>query len=271
MAEEEESNNKDTKEEETDNKVSENLPEEETEVKSEEKPKEEAQDPEMAKWIEDTGSLENAYKRNQGGQEEVEKFKNQADESGKKLDEYQQQMAQELRAIYDKDPKAAAKLFGMELPKEGEEQTEQQPVDPKQLAKEAAIEARADIEVETFYERNQAHFKSEDDWKDTKDIALSFVGKKDGEGKPYTIQTALRDATLLRKPDLIGDKAISDHLTSEAIRASASESGDTPTGNAAEGGKQNDEQDELAEQLGMNLDDEARDRIAQRQREKEAQ
>lgn len=259
---EEESDNKDPKE--VDNKTPENLPTEDTEVKAPEPKKEE--DPERAKWMEDTGSLENAYKRIQGGQEEVEKYRKEAEDTKKQWDDYQAQVAQELQAVYKKDPEVAAKLFGIEQPKT-EEQTEQPQIDPKQIAQQAATEARAQIEVETFYERNQSHFKDEDDWKNTQDVALSFVGKLDKDGKPFTIQTALRDATLLRHPDLIGDKAISDHLTSEAIRASASESGDSPTGDAAEGGKQNDQQDELAKEMGIEMTDERRERIAQRQSE----
>ena len=261
---EEESDNKDTEEKEVDNKTP-NLPPEEPEVKPEEPKVEE--DPEKAKWMEDTGSLDNAYERSQGSREEVDKSKKELEEANKKQLDYEAQVAQELNAYREKDPEAFDKIFGVEATKE---EAKEQVIDPKQITRDAAIEARAQLEVDNFYERNQDQFKDKEDWKDTQEIALSFVGKKDSEGEPFTIQTALRDATLLRHPELIGDKAISDHLTSQANRASASESGDSPTGDSAEGGKQSEQQDELAEQMGMTLNDETRERIAERQREKEA-
>lgn len=262
MTKEQESDNKDK---EVDNKT-ENLPPEESEVKAEES-KEEV-DPAKAKWMEDTGTLDNAYERSQGSAEEVEKYKKEAEDIRQEQETYQAQITAELKAVADKDPEGAAKLFGYELPKE--ETTEQPTVDPKELVKQATVEVRAQMEVEAFHQQNQDKFKDDDDWQNTRSLALSFIDKIDGEGKPYTIQTALRDATNIRHPDLIGDKAISEHLTSKANRASASESGDT-SADSTDTGKINPDvekhMEDLAPELGMNLDSEMRERIANRQSE----
>lgn len=227
----------------------------------------EPQDPELAEWSSQDNEM--TYKRYKDSSAEAERLKDVAATTQKEWDNYQQQVAQELQAVYQKDPEVAAKLFGIEVPKEADA-TEQPTVDPKQIAHEAAIEARAQLEVESFHQRNESQFKDEDDWQDTQALALSFVGKKDGEGNPFTIQTALRDATLLRHPELIGDKAISDHLTSQANRASASDSGDTPAGTSPDDKELGPKYDELAEEMGIELTSEMKENILQRQRDQEA-
>ncbi len=259
----------DNKGEEEVNNTTPNLPTEESEVKPEE-PKEEV-DPEMAKWMEETGSLENAYKRVQGGAEEVEKFKKEAEDTKQAKANYEAQVAAELQQVYQNDPEVAAKLFGMEQPKS--DTTEQQNIDPKEIATQASNEAVARIQVDNFYENNKTHFETKEEWQNTQAIALSFVGKTDGKGDPYTIQTALRDATLLRNPSMIGDEAISEHLTSQANRASASESGDASTESTSDTGKLDPtvekHLEELAPELGMNLTSEMKERIAARMAAKE--
>ncbi len=256
----------DNKGEEEVNNTTENLPTEESKVETKPEETKEEVDPEMAKWMEDTGSMENAYKRVQGGAEEVEKFKKEAEDIKKERVDYEAQVAAELQQVYQKDPELAAKLFGMEQPKS--DTTEQQTIDPKEIATQASNEAVARIQVDNFYENNKSHFKTEQDWENTQAIALSFVGKTDREGNPYTIQTALRDATLLGNSELIGDKAISEHLTSEANRASASESGDTPSGESSEDGKLDQDvekhMEDLAPELGIELTPEMKERIANR-------
>lgn len=246
-----EDNNGDNKPTEGDNKPSEvkepNFPELEKEKEQpEEKKQETPQDPEMQKWIEETKDLPNAYKRLQGSRSEAEKFRKEAEEAKKAQDEFQAQVASELQALYEKDPEAAAKLFGVQAP-QGASQTPTAPtVDPDEITRKV----RAEIEVDNFYERNREYIQGEEDWKNIQDIALSFVGKVDASGNKYTINNALRDALILRHQELIGDKAVMNHLSSQAKRESASESGDIAGGSASNDAEVSEEEINVWREMG---------------------
>lgn len=187
------------------------------------------QDPELAKWIKQTKDLPNAYKRVKGAESEVERWRREAEAKEKAYNELQQQLSAELKQVYEKDPDTFSKVFGLEQPasKEGKQEV------PIPDAAQIARQVQAKIEVDNFYTRNQGYISDENEWNDIQDVALSFVGKKEKSGKPYTIQTALRDSLILRHPELIGDKAVMEHLTSQAKRESASEPGDIPSGSSS--------------------------------------
>jgi hypothetical protein len=203
----------------------------------EEEVKPEPQDPDYEAWAKETGSLENAYHRVKGSRAEVDKWRQEAEEKERMQKEFREQIATEIRGIYEKDPDTAAKLFGVDingnpLQPKGEEG---QPVfNPEAIKQEVAATVRADIEVNSFYEKNRDKVGTEKDWKAIKDIALSFVGKRDRSDNPYNIQTALMDAMLIRKPELMADKAISDYLTTKANRDSAAMPGDMPSGSSSD-------------------------------------
>ncbi len=196
---------------------------------TEEEEVKEPQDPDYEKWAKDTGTMENAYKRSQGSRDEVDKLNTERDEVKTQND----QLVQEIQAAFQKDPKAAEELFGVNAmgqpvgdKKEGIPET----VDPEKLKQEITSNVQAKIEVDRFYSLNKEHVKDETDWENVKQIALSFVGKLDKDNKPYTIQTALKDALLLRHPELLTDNAVMEHMASEQQRDSAAEPGDMPSG-----------------------------------------
>jgi len=259
MTKEEKSDNKDTK---SDNKEPEkkepNFPDMEPAEPKKEKKETESQDPELKKWMEETGSLENAYKRVQGSQQEVEKYKEELE----RQKAYQEQIAGELQYIYRKDPETAAKLFGLQIDQTeqqtdaGQKEGEQQ----QDVSGEIARQVQAQVELNSFKERNSQFITDDDDWQAIQDIALGFVGKNDEKGNPYNIQSALRDALLIRHKELIGDQAISEHLTSEAKRASASESGDIPGGSSDSNELSQDYYDTAAA-MGIELTDSMKQHI----------
>lgn len=197
---------------------------------------EDALDPETSKWIKETGSLENAYKRLQGSKSEVERWRKEAEEAKKSQDAFQQQLAEELKAIRERDAENFDKLFGVQTQAATGQQPQSQPVqiDPNKMQEEISRQVRADMEVTSFRERHQDKIGDEQDWEAIKDIARGFVGKIDRNNKLYTIQTALMDATLLRHPDRIGDKAISEYLTASANRDSGAMPGDIPSGSSTD-------------------------------------
>ena len=211
-------------------------------------------DEEMKQWMDTTKTLENAYKRTKGSESEVSKWKQEAEQSKKEKDDYQKQLSDEIAAIYQKDPETAARLFGVEVPKvDVKQEGQQQPI----ISTENVYrEVQARIEVDRFHEKNKQHMSDESDWQNIQDIALSFVGKKDRNNVPYNINTALNDAMVLRHPNLISDKAIAQHLTASANRASASEYGDVPSGTSTGGltGEEEQMAQEIANNMGIPLD-----------------
>lgn len=252
MTKEESSDNKDTQVE-ADNKAEvkeTNFPNDEAQV--EEKQVEQPQDPELTKWIEETGSLENAYQRVKGSQSEVEKLREEAEKTAKEKADFEAQIAHELQQVYQKDPDTASKLFGMEIPTK-EEKQENPSLDANQIAAQAAKQAQAKIEVDTFHEKNSHLIKDDGDWQAIQDVALSFVGKTDSENKPYTIKSALKDALLLRHKELIGDDAVMKHLSAEANRVSATEQGDVTGGSSAEV-ELTEEEISMAKQMGVDIE-----------------
>lgn len=227
----------------------------------------EPQDPELQKWIDETKDLPNAYKRVKGSESEVKKYREQLEQKDKEQQAFQAQLAQELRAVYEKDPETASKLFGMPPEKKSEPQ-KGIPAQPQVDAGEIARQVQAQLEVTRFYENNQGRIDNEEDWAEMQSLALGFVGKRDRTGKPYTIQSALRDAMVLRHPNLISDKAVMEHLTSSAKRASASETGSVPSGSASDENLEG--YDDLAQEMGINLSPESRKRLAEKKKKRKA-
>jgi len=211
-------------------------------------------DQEMKQWMDETKTLDNAYKRIKGSKSEVAKWQQEAEQAKKEKDDYQKQLSDEIASIYQKDPETAARLFGVEVPKvDVKQEGQQQPI----ISTENVYrEVQARIEVDRFHEKNKQHMSDESDWQNIQDIALSFVGKKDRNNVPYNINTALNDAMVLRHPNLISDKAIAQHLTASANRASASEYGDVPSGTSTGGltGEEEQMAQEIANNMGIPLD-----------------
>lgn len=235
-----------------DNKATEvkepNLPDSNKGQVEPEKKEIEPQDPELQTWIEQTKDLPNAYKRVKGAESEVEKYRSQIEQKEKEQAEFQQQIAQELNALREKDADAFNKLFGQP---EAKTQAETPKIPD---ATDIANQVQAQLEVNRFYENNSQHIKNVDDWEKIQRRAVKFVGDTDDSGKPYTIQTALRDAMLLQYKNLIGDKAVMAHLTSAAKRASASERGDIPSGSAEGDVELSSQEIDMAQSMGVSLE-----------------
>lgn len=266
-----------TKEDNADNKAQEETPKTDNKVEAKEpnfpdidkgqddKGKEEVkpQDPEMQKWLDETKTLENAYSRVKGSREEVEKYQQEIEAAKKEKEEFQQQVAQEIQAIYQKDPDTASKLFGVDAqgnPLNQDDQKGQtagsegeQQIDPNTIAEQAARQAQAKLEVDNFYENNSQYVKDEDDWAAIQKLALKFVDEKDADGKPYTIKTALKDALLIRHKELIGDDAVMKHLSNQAKRVSATEHGDAGGSSAGEM-EITDEEIAMAKEMGVDIE-----------------
>lgn len=255
-----EDDNKSPKEGEANNKAEAkepNFPEIDKGQVDKEKQETEPQDPELKKWIEETKDLPNAYKRVQGAESEVEKYREQFEKAQKEKDEFQQQVAQELKAVYEKDPETASKLFGYDdkgNPIVTQEKKTEQPLDASAIAQEAARQAHAKIEVDNFYRNNTQYIKDEADWATIQSIALKFVGEKDSDGNPYNIQTALKDALLIRHKELIGDDAVTAHLSAQAKRSSATEPGDISNSSGSGDVEITDEEAEMARQMGVDIE-----------------
>lgn len=221
----------------------------------------EPQDPELAKWMADTKDLPNAYKRVKGAESEVEKYRSQLEEKESQFNQYQQQVAQELKEVITKNP-TVAEAFGIKLPEKPKKGKE-----PQYNPDDVARQVQAQVEVSNFRERNGQYITDDNDWDAIQDIAVGFLGKKDTDGKPYSVQTALRDALLIRHKDLIGNKAVSSYLTSQAKRASASESGSTSSTSSDE---LEPKYQATAEAMGMTLTPEVKQHILANRKKREA-
>jgi len=195
------------------------------------------QDPDYEKWAKETGNLQNAYHRVKGSAAEVEKWRKEAEEAKEYRTKFDQ-ISQELQFLAKSNPKLAKQIQdSLANPTEEVDESDNKviaelpPEDKKLLDNLRFKEAQeAKQTISSFRKSFQGYIQTEDQWEAIREHAKSLDGKRDINGNPYTLKSALQAAIRAEMPQVISDKAALETYASTANRDSAAEAGDIAFG-----------------------------------------
>lgn len=200
--------------------------------------KKEPADPEYEKWVKDTATMENAYKRVKGSASEVEKWRKQAEEL-EKVKSQHDQITQELQILAQRDPELVERinktLLGETESDNKETTVDLPPEDRKLLDNLRARETHNAIgTINKFRDSFKDYIQNEEQWDVIREHAKSLDGKRDIKGNPYTLETALQAAIRAEMPEVVSDQAALRAYAASVNRDSAAEPGDTSSGRSSE-------------------------------------
>lgn len=223
--------------------------------------KPEPQDPEFDGWASKVGDLKNAYKeyknlenRYSGSSAEAKKLS----EERKALETEKESIVTELRTVMQRNPQLAEQFQKELTAMSGGQQIPPQPNPIASLAPEdkavidqlrAVQQAQAQREIHSFRQIHKDYVKTDEDWSAVKEIAAALDGKRDSQGLPYTLSTALEAAIRVTHPEVIADKAIQKAMSQSRTRDSASEPGDVPSGSSPNSESLDDFEENLIDKL----------------------
>jgi hypothetical protein len=193
------------------------------------------------------------------------------------LDQYKSAFSR-LEDIAQKDPEIVDRIKKALNPEESDDEelgdtdtgTEARlSKEDRKLLNEVRARQESDIKnrAVAFREKHKDAVSSDEEWSRVLNIASSLDGKSDKDGRPYTVETALRDAMIIMKPDVIADRAKMEAFAEIERRDSASESADLPPGRSDTGEREelSPEYEDLAEKFGV-----SKERLAKRLKARKA-